>query len=310
MGLVTPVLSAQHGVIARRQALALGLVASVVDQQVRTGRWEVVHQGVYRLAGTTPSLEQRLMSAVLAGGAGAAVGLRSAAFLHGTRAFRADLVEIVTPRARRARLAGVVVHRLSDLHEAHVVRVQGIPTTSPARTVADLGLVVPKGLVETLVEEWLADRKLTVAALRSVTDELASSHRRGPALARQVLESRSLGLEAGDSTDEHLIATVLAAYGAPRPVHHHLVHLSTGEIVEVDAAYVDERLAIELHGFTVKTRSRRIYERGLERINDLQADGWFVLQYTPHQIRARPWATARQIDERRRARRDVVGILA
>jgi hypothetical protein len=307
---VTPIFAAQHGVVARRQALALGITVNAIDHLVRSGRWEAAHPCVYRLAGSAESLEQGLMAAVLAGGPGAAVGLRSAATLHGTRVFQAELVEIVTPPTRRARLDGVLVHRLGDLDPNHLMRVRGIPVTSAARTVADIGMVVPKAFVETLIEEWLADRKLTVAALRSITDELGSSHRRGPALARQVLASRSLGVEAGDSTDEHLIATVLAVYGAPPPVPHHLVHLSTGEIVEVDAAYVEERLAVELHGFTVKTRSRRTYERGLERINDLQADGWFVLQYTPHQIRARPWATARQIDDRRRSRRVDRGLVA
>ena len=86
-------------------------------------------------------------------------------------------------------------------------------------------------------------------------------------------------------------------------MHHHLVELSPGDIVELDYAYVEERIDIEVHGPWLYLRAPGKYARALQRANDLQLRGWLVLQWTPAQLRARPWAIARRIDEVRRARR-------
>jgi len=63
-----------------------------------------------------------------------------------------------------------------------------------------------------------------------------------------------------------------------------------------------ERIALEVHGFHVHTRTRYTYQRGLERVNDLQRDGWIVLQHTPQQLLARPWGIARMIEDVLRTR--------
>jgi hypothetical protein len=234
---------------------------------------------------------------VLACGAGAALSHRAAASRHGTRSFSADqLVEVSVPGDGRPRLAGVIVHRMSDLLPAEMAVVEGIPTTRPERTLVDLGMVVRQPVVARVLEEWLADRVVTVASVRAAIDRHAGRGRRGVGVARRALESRVLGELVPDSTDEHLIPLVLREYGAPQPVHHHLVRRNGIALAELDYAYVPEKVAIELLGYNPHTRTRRSFEDFLARQNLLQDEGWIVRGYTPAMVRRRPWAVAAEIE--------------
>jgi len=193
-----------------------------------------------------------------------------------------------------------------DLTSDWVTTHKGIRVTTPARTLADLGSVVAPALIAEVMEEWLADRLVTVRDIRQACDALAKRGRVGIAVCRAALETRVLRDEPGDSTDEHLIATVLTRFGAPLPAFRPLIRIN-GEIYEPDYAYLDELIAIEVRGFHPHTRSRRSFERFGNKSNDLQRAGWIVLQYTPSQIRQRPWAIAREIEQLRRSR---VGLAA
>jgi len=61
----------QHGVVARRQLLALGLSSSAIGERLANGRPHRVHRGVY--------------AAVLAAGPDAVLARRSALEIHGVR---------------------------------------------------------------------------------------------------------------------------------------------------------------------------------------------------------------------------------
>jgi hypothetical protein len=303
--LVAKLFASQHGVAARRQLVELGVTARMIERRLASGFWRAPHEGVYAMVGAPGTHEQSLMAAVLFAGRGAAVSDRAAAAVHGTWAFRADgLVEITSPR--RIELPGVVVHRARVADDTHIMTVRGLPVTTPARTVVDLGSSVSQHIVANLLEEWLADRKVTIAGLRFVIDAVMRPGCHGAGVARRVLESRSLGTEAADSTQEHLLATILRAYGAPEPAYHPLVDVGLPRPLELDYGYVPEKLAMEVQGQHLYTTNKSKYAWSLERTNLLQAAGWLVLQYTPTQLRTRPWAIAREIDELRVARRAAI----
>lgn len=73
----------QHGLVTRRQLLDAGLSPSTIKRWVSAGRLIVVYRPVYRLAGSPPSWEQRILAAVLAAGDGSVASHRSAARLWG-----------------------------------------------------------------------------------------------------------------------------------------------------------------------------------------------------------------------------------
>jgi hypothetical protein len=296
------VMSRQLGLIHRTQALEAGMSERQVDLRLCRDEWLAVHPKVYRAADAPVSEGQRRLAAVLACGTGSACSHRTAAIQHGTRAFNGDLVEVSVPGDGRPRLRGVVVHRMRDLTPADIEEVDGIPTTRPARTVVDLGMVLREPMVGLVLEEWLADRRLTVAHLRATIDHLQGRGRWGVGVARRALERRALGDAVPDSTDEHLLAMILAEYGAPAPTYHYLLRHGEEVLAEFDYAYAEASLGLEVVGYHPHTRSRRAFEDLLQRQNRVQAQGWMILSYTPRMLRDRPWLVAREIESHRVAR--------
>ena len=87
------------------------------------------------------------MAAVLACGDGAVLSHTGAAALWGLIDARNGPVDVSVPsRAGRSRRTGIRLHRCSSLTGKHVMRRCGIPTTTPARTIADLRGAVPEWL--------------------------------------------------------------------------------------------------------------------------------------------------------------------
>ncbi|HEX9258623.1 MAG TPA: hypothetical protein VF855_03735 [Acidimicrobiales bacterium] len=293
--------SRQHALATFDQLVARGMTRRQIQLALQRG--DLLHSGqhhVYRHAGSPTTDLTRPAAAVLAAGPNAALSHRAGAAHWGTRAFRSDLVEVSIREGQR-KLNTAVVHRMRDLTPEWVTTHKGIRVTTPARTLVDLGMVISTTLVARVMEEWLADRVVAVRDVRLACEALGRRGRQGVAVCRVALDERALADEPGDSTDEHLIATILARYGAPAPVLRPLITVG-GEVYEPDYAYPEELIAIELRGFHPHTRSRQTFERFGTKSNDLQRAGWVVLQYTPSQVRQRPWAIAREIDELRRRR--------
>lgn len=98
------------------------------------------HPGV---AGSPVAFERSVAAAVMAVD-GAAASHRSTARLHRLDGFeRGSIVEVSVDRSPRWQLPEpVVTHHVRDVDELDLVRVDGIVTTSIARTLADLGSVV------------------------------------------------------------------------------------------------------------------------------------------------------------------------
>ena len=71
----------QHGVVSRRQLLALGLSARSINHRLAIGRLHPIHRGVYMVGHARITARGRWMAAVLACGPGALLSHRSAAAL-------------------------------------------------------------------------------------------------------------------------------------------------------------------------------------------------------------------------------------
>src|SRR4051794_11074198 len=126
----------QYGVVARRQLVALGLSLDAIDHRVECGRLLRLHRGVYAVGHRKITGHGVWMAAVLASGDDAVLSHRSAGALWRVREWSGRTTEVTVPRHRRPR-PGVVVHegRLpSDERDEH----DGVPVTTPARTLLDL----------------------------------------------------------------------------------------------------------------------------------------------------------------------------
>jgi very-short-patch-repair endonuclease len=248
----------QHGVVARRQLLAVGVTGRAIERRIEGGRFHRVRSGVYTVGHQVLSQHGWWMAAVLAAGPGAVLGHRSAAALWRIRATARTRVEVTVPRKLRPR-TGLHPH-CAVLPADEVTAKDGIPVTAPARTLLDLAAVVDR---QTL------DRALNEAEVQRLQgpSELLERYegRRGTATLRALL------LNARRSTRSPLEAefsAFLEAHGIPRPDTNTII-----EGYECDAVWRQARLIVELDGYATHG-TRRAFERDRARDRRLQARGW------------------------------------
>jgi hypothetical protein len=125
------------------------------------------------------------MAAVLAMGPAARASHRSAAGLLELRVDNRATVDVTVPRASARKRAGIDVHTTTTLTRADVTTHQGIPCTSVARTLVDLGDVIGRRGVERAVEQAEVLRVLDLGALDEVLAR--AGPRRGAGMLRSIL---------------------------------------------------------------------------------------------------------------------------
>ena len=245
----------------------------------------MVHPGVYRLAGSPATWEQQALAAVLAAGGGAAASHRTAARLWGLG--DDEVVEVTVSRGRHPRLAGVVVHQIADIGARALHPRRGVPTTDPARTLVDLGAVLPGWAVEDALDRALVRRLVTMASVEAALDHLADRGRNGAGVLREVLDRRALGADRPDGLLEPRMARLLRRHGLPPAVFQHEVHDGRRFVARVDFAYPDRRVAIEVDGWESHA-SPAALQADLARQNALVALGWTVARFTWLDVVRRP----------------------
>src|SRR4051812_43943000 len=127
----------QHGVVSRAELIELGVGG--VDERIARGLLHAIHRGVYAVGHRRLTPEGGWMAAVLAAGPGAVLSHRGAAALWGIRRSTRSTTEVIAPR--RCRRPGIDAHHIV-LPPDEVTVHDGIPVTTPARTLFDLAAVV------------------------------------------------------------------------------------------------------------------------------------------------------------------------
>jgi very-short-patch-repair endonuclease/predicted transcriptional regulator of viral defense system len=269
----------QHGVVARRQLLNLGLHPEAIKHRLRKGRLHRVRRGVYAVG--RPNLTQRghWMAAVLASGPNAFLSHRSAAALWGIRRARATLagnqfIDVTVDARRRPRCDGVRLHRVRGIGDRDRTRRDGIPVTSPIKTLIDLALVLSPGELETAINE--ADRLELVdpERLRSAAEARAGQQGVGP--LRAILDFRTFTLT--DSELERSFLRVVRRAGLPAPLSQQRVNG-----FRVDFYWPEFRLIVETDGLRYH---RTPAQQSRDRIRDQghAARGFIVLRFSHAQV--------------------------
>lgn len=282
---IAEVAAAQLGVVTFDQLRSLGMTPRQIDRRVESGFLERVHVGVLRVRGVPTSYEQRLVGACLAMGPEAAASHRAAATLYGLLRYRQPPVEVTTNRHRSPEVAGVVVHRLADLHERWIDVVSGVRTTNVARTLVDLGAVASPRTVEAALDRAAGRRLVTHRAVRDAMVAVARKGRRGVGTVRPLLDARIGELPAG--VFEARMATLLRGAGLPRATPEFVVTDQHGGFVAVvDFAFPDHRLAIEVDGYEFHSSVRALADRNA-RDRLLAAADWLPLHFSWSEIERR-----------------------
>jgi hypothetical protein len=284
-----------HGLFARLHLDLLRVSEETVRHRLTSGRWLIVHDGVYRVAGAPTSWEAEVLGACWAGGTRAFASHRTAAALHELPGGRRGVVELTCPRWQRARHDGLMVHETLAPLPTDLVLVRGIPCAGVERTLFDLASLGRPRTLELAIDSALRRELTTVAALADTRDRLARRGRRGSALFRTAVGSRDAIAALPGSEPERLLAIALARQGLPEPELQHIVRDLDGAFVaRVDLAYAEDRILIEYDSFQEHTGKLALV-RDSARRNAVTALGYRVLTATAEDLHDDALALSRAI---------------
>jgi very-short-patch-repair endonuclease len=176
---------AQHGVVARRQLLELGLGTRAIQYRLEHERLHPVHHDVYAVGHRILTPQGYRMAAVLACGPTAVLSHKSAGAAWELLSTGQTRMDVTIPGASRPRQPGLRIHRARRLHPEDLRIVDGIPVTSIARTVLDLAGVLKAPQELRVIEQ--ADRSglLDLGAVRRVIDR--NGNRKGTRMLRTII---------------------------------------------------------------------------------------------------------------------------
>ena len=276
----------QHGLISRKQALAMGMTDSQINKRLRTGRWMRSARGVYRHAVWPSTPLSRLLAGCLA--CNALASHRSAAALHGIDGYKLDRVELLVPWGKKPVLAGATVHRTTQIDLAKPVVRNGIPCTAIDRTVLDLASVVSRRRLDSTLDAVLRDGLLRPSDLYAVLVSHSRQGRAGCSAFRAALDERCGDDPVPLSAWSRMVADLLVDAGLARPAMEYRICDEHGTFVaQVDLAYPGQRLAIELDSKRWHLNSVS-FEQDPRRRNALTMIGWMVLTFTWSDYKNRP----------------------
>ncbi len=277
----------QHGVVTAAQAAALGLTPRQVQLRVEDGTLVRLHRGVYRHAGAPETPATDTMAAVLGCGSGAVASHRSAGRAWCLRGVPRWRPEVTVPGTSCPVIHGVVIHRTDTLEAPDVARQGNVPVTSVARTLLDLGGLLPPPVLATTAEDAAIRGLVSPLDLVCILERLGGPGRRGAAALRTVVRGLAPPPALESRLEQDLLRLVRAS-GAPAPVVQHEVKLPGGLRVRFDLAWPERQIAVEADGRRWHATAAD-FQRDLIRHNAVTAAGWRLFRYgwaDVHQRRA------------------------
>jgi hypothetical protein len=284
----------QHGYVARRQLLKLGLGRRAIEYRVAVGWLIPVYAGVYAVGHVNATPVARAAAAVLACGDGAVLGYGSAATLWGFNKRWTRPYEVIARSARRR--TGITVHRSRTLTRRDITRQLDIRVTTPARTVLDN---TPR----------LTDKRLTRvindarhARVLSLDDLAATLERnpRHPGTKRlwTFLDTAPRGITRSELEDEFV--EFARRYGLPAPEINHPFRGG-----EADVLFRQEGVIVEIDSWEYHS-DRASFEGDREKDADRLAAGIVTVRITDERMKNKPAREAARLhailDQRRTAR--------
>ncbi len=252
---------------------------------MESGRWELIRPGVFRIAGAPATWHQDLLAACMATSSTAVASHRAAAKLWELPGFGDETEpEVTVTRHRWHRLAGVHCHETLALPRSDVTRRDTIPVTTPTRTLVDVARYAVSARLEEALDDALRRGLTTLDRLTARVDELSGPGRRGITKIRSLIDARDAAAAVPESVQERRLVRLLARNGLPRPVLQFEICDGSRFVARVDAAYPEQRIAIEYDSYMFHG-SRHRHELDLARRNQLQALGWQIFHATAADLR-------------------------
>lgn len=273
----------QAGTVSRRQALDAGLSGRQIDRLVSSGEWLVTHPGVYRLHAAVPLPETGLWAATLWLGPAMMLGDQGAAWWWGVLEDPPATWCFLGPSRRRTRPGVRVVDAFVDPADRWEHR--GIPVLSAPwavlRAAADAERACAGGGVA-VIDRAKQCRVVRQPDLQAALDRHPGCW--GSGTMRTLLRRTGDGAH---SELERVAVSLLRDAGITGFTPNLTVRLGGGASVEIDIAFPERRVAIELDGYAFHSEASA-FRRDLRRTNLLMADGWTVRRFCWDDLLADP----------------------
>lgn len=279
----------QHGVLSTGELRDLGLSHDAIRDRERGGRLHRIHRGVYAIGHRFLTLEARFLAAVKACGPTAILSHFSAAVLWGLVDWDEDRYPEVTildttPRSH----SGILVHRTTVMDPVDRTIRNGIPLTTPLRTVIDLAATTGDRGLRRLVRRAQGNHRIRLDQLARAVARL----RPRPGI-RKLTEIIATGPTPTRSELEDVVLDLILRGGFEPPDVNRPLRIG-GRLVVPDFRWPMQRLIIEADGAAW-------HENPLARADDaerqalLEAAGERVLRVTWHQAVALEQQTINRI---------------
>ena len=190
-------------------------------------------------------------------------------------------VELTTVGGRIRSRRGLVVHRTGFLAEADIRRHQGLPVTSPARTLVDLAGILDVDELEAAYAFALRRRLTTLA---EIAEAIARApYKRGSATMRMLIKQGTTPTLTR-SRYERKLRRLIRAAELPAPLVN-----ATVQGREADFFWPDQKLIVEFDGFDTHGRRSAFHD---DRAKDQRriAAGYRVLRITARHVDHTPEA--------------------
>ncbi|WP_445151835.1 type IV toxin-antitoxin system AbiEi family antitoxin domain-containing protein [Baekduia sp. Peel2402] len=280
----------QHGPVTRQQLYELGLTPQQIAYRIDAGRLIRLYRAVYAVGHPCLSREGRWMAAVLTCGPGAMLSHGDAAALWDLRPAHGAAIHVTTsaragrvPDRRRVRL-----HRVGTLTGEESMELDGIPVTTPARTLLDLAPSLRPRTLEEVIERMDRLALFDLVAVRRVLD--AHPRQSGAPKLRGVLDRLAgTGVQDTRSPLEVALLQLCDDHRLPTPAANILV---AGHLVDFHWPGTD--LVVETDGFAFH-RTRSAFDADRERDQALVLAGYRVVRFTYEQVTRRRRETANRL---------------
>lgn len=254
------------------------------------GRIDQLHEGVYYFDCVPATWKTEVRAAVFACGRDAVASHRCAAELWGFDGFSRQVIEITVPYLKSPDPPGTVVHR-SRRYNA-VTSVDGIPVTTPEKTIFDLASMLPDRVLQKVVRSAVAKSLVTSESLDTAIARYGGRGVKGTRRMRRVVhfveEDRS------GSWAEVGLKAIIDELAVPPPVQQLCIELGDGTNAYSDFAWPELKKIVEVDGFEAHGSPGQL-ESDLRRQNFLLDLGWQIRRFTATQIRDDPSDVASRI---------------
>ncbi len=225
-----------------------------------------------------PSFFRRLWIAHLTAGLHSVLSHETVAALINLTGFPRRQVVLTVDHPQHLHVPGAFVHQISDLQRRWIWHIDGLPVTVTARTIVDLSSVCTRAHLAVVVDDAIAERKVTEARIAQCLSAVLRPGKRGLEKLVDILDRRGEGFVPPMSELERRLFAALESHGLPEPVRQ-FPHPNRGAITGiVDGAYPDAKLILEADGRTWHDR-QRAFRTDRRRDNEAARVGWQTLRF-------------------------------